>query len=486
MRSIHDPQAVAQTACRMVADHLQVERAYWTEIDWQTREYVISVSFQRPGVSPVSGRFGFDAWEPFTTYLLQDRPVVVDDTHADPRLTDLIREGYAHLQVGADIAIPVTVGGQLRSLLAVNQRAPRRWTDDEATLLRGIAVRCWAEVERARAEKALRDSEEKFRTLFETIDEGYCLLELVLDASGRVVDWIYLEVNASFVRQAGDAGRAVVGKRGSEWLPNFDRQWLDMLTGVYQTGEPLRTEIHAEDLDRWVSAHYSRVGGAGSPFIATVFDDISDHKRAELALREREERQAFLLRFSDALRAEPDADAVAYRAIRMLGDEMALDRCYITFYRPEDDAADFPYQVGNDSVPPLPPRVRLSDFPEAYAQVLEKTFVIEDDFERRGLTPEERANSKVLGMRAMIASTVRKGERNPICSMAAVSSRPRRWTPGEIALVEETAERTWAAMERALAESALRASEAKYRALYADLAPSAAVDRPTHGDAGAP
>jgi GAF domain-containing protein len=95
-------------------------------------------------------------------------------------------------------------------------------------------------------------------------------------------------------------------------------------------------------------------------------------------------------------------------------------------------------------------------------EVLNKTFVVEDDFERRGLSQAERANSKALGMRAMVASTVRRGERNPISSMAAVSSRPRRWRLGEIALVEETAERTWAAMERALAESTLRESEEKY------------------------
>ena len=57
------------------------------------------------------------------------------------------------------------------------------------------------------------------------------------------------------------------------------------------------------------------------------------------------------------------------------------------------------------------------------------------------------------------ASTVRRGERRPLSSLAAVSSRPRRWTPAEIALVEEAAERTWTAMERARSEAALRERE---------------------------
>jgi PAS domain S-box-containing protein len=204
---------------------------------------------------------------------------------------------------------------------------------------------------------------------------------------------------------------------------------------------------------------------ASAAFQMTLALDEAAAERSEA--RASEERQAFLLKFSDALRAQPSADAVAYCAITMLSEHLRLDRCYITYYRPDDDEADFSYQVGNETVPPLPAKVRLSDFPDAYEQVLDKTFVIEDDFERRGLSEAERSNSKALGMRAMVASTVRRGERNPLCSMAAVSSRPRRWTHTEIALVEEAAERTWGALERARAEAALRESE---QALATDLA----------------
>jgi PAS domain S-box-containing protein len=198
----------------------------------------------------------------------------------------------------------------------------------------------------------------------------------------------------------------------------------------------------------------------------TLIAETTGRVHAEAELREREGRQAFLLELSDTLRAEPSADAVANRAIRMLSARMNLDRCYITFYRVADDRADVPYQVGNDSVPALPDTLRLSDFPDAFHQVLDKTVVIEDDFERRGLSDAEKRNSQALGMRALLASTLRKGEHNPVSSMAAVSATPRRWTPGEVALVEEVAERTWAAMEHARAEAALRESEERYRTLF--------------------
>lgn len=80
--------------------------------------------------------------------------------------------------------------------------------------------------------------------------------------------------------------------------------------------------------------------------------------------RSGEERQAFLLRLSDAMRAEPSADAVADRALRTLLDQIRLDRCYIGTYRLAEDIGAFPHQVHDDSLPPLPAQARLSDFPK--------------------------------------------------------------------------------------------------------------------------
>jgi len=310
---------------------------------------------------------------------------------------------------------------------------------------------------RKRAEEALRASEEKFRTLFETIDEGFCVQELVFDQAGRVVDLIYREANAAFEQHTGLA--EANGKRASEVFPHIEPYWFDALTRVYQTGVMERTEGYNVDTGRWLTSQYLRIGGAGSPFIAAVFSDITERKQLE-------QQQAFLLKFSDALRTEPDADAVAHRALALLQEQLGLDRCYLTTYYLDENRADVDYQLGNDTVPPLPAYFVLSDYPEALALTFTKTVVIEDDWERQGLSEAEQHNSQQLGMRALLAATVRK-EGQPLWSLAAINSRPRRWTPGEIALVEEVAERTWAALEHARAEEALRESEEKFASLFA-------------------
>ena len=56
---------------------------------------------------------------------------------------------------------------------------------------------------RVRAERALIDSEEKFRTVFESIDEGFCIVEMQFDAAGKATDYRFVDVNPAFERQTG-------------------------------------------------------------------------------------------------------------------------------------------------------------------------------------------------------------------------------------------------------------------------------------------
>lgn len=315
--------------------------------------------------------------------------------------------------------------------------------------------------ERARLEAALRESEERYRTLFEVMDTGFAINELVRDEEGKAVDLRYLEFNPALEKLVGWSAKDTVGRLMSEKFTAAETaKWVSDFDGIIKSGMSAQSEHYHQSLDMWFRANASPMGGDR---VALIYQNTTAEKRAEIAQREERERQDFLLRFSDTLRTEETVDAVAMRAIQLLFDQLRLDRCYIAYYRPEADEAIFPYQIGNDTVPPLPEMVRLSDFPEAYEQVLDQTFVINDDYERRGLSEDERANSRGLGMRAMLASTVRRGEKNPLSSMMAVSSSPRQWSAGEIALVEEIAERTWSAIERVRAEVALRESEERFQ-----------------------
>src|SRR5262249_19293154 len=172
---------------------------------------------------------------------------------------------------------------------------------------------------RARAEEALRESEAKYRTLFQSVDEGFCVMEVVSDDRGNITDLIFREVNSAFERHTGL--RDAVGKRVRQILPNLEQHWIDAYTRVATTGEPVRIENYSAGSDRWYSVHLSRIGGAGSRSVAVVFEDITARKRQE-------RDQAFLLKLSDELRPLTDAIAVQHTASRILGEHLKVSRAF--------------------------------------------------------------------------------------------------------------------------------------------------------------
>ena len=142
--------------------------------------------------------------------------------------------------------------------------------------------------ERKRAGEVIRESEARYRNLFDSIDEGFCVIEMIFDELGKPVDWRYLEVNPSFEKQSGM--HEVAGKRARELLPEIEKHWLEMYGNVALTGEPVRFVNEVKALDRWIDLYAFRIGGPDSCKVAVVFNDITERKRAEIALHDSEER----------------------------------------------------------------------------------------------------------------------------------------------------------------------------------------------------
>jgi PAS domain S-box-containing protein len=136
--------------------------------------------------------------------------------------------------------------------------------------------------ERKQTEEALQQSEERYRTLFGSIDEGFCVIEMLFDEKQQPIDYRFLEVNPAFERQSGLRG--VVGKRMREIAPNHEMHWFEAYGSVALTGEPVRFVNEAKALDRWFDVYAFRFGGPNSRKVATVFMDITERRRAEQAL----------------------------------------------------------------------------------------------------------------------------------------------------------------------------------------------------------
>jgi PAS domain S-box-containing protein len=146
--------------------------------------------------------------------------------------------------------------------------------------------------ERKRAEEKLQESEKRYRNLFSAMNEGFCVIEVLFDAEGKPDDYRFLEVNDAFEKQTGL--HDTVGKSVRELIPNNEAFWYEIYGKIALTGEPAHFMNEVKDLNRFYNVHAYRVGEPDERRVAIVFNDISDIKQAEEALR----RHADLLRLS--------------------------------------------------------------------------------------------------------------------------------------------------------------------------------------------
>ena len=159
---------------------------------------------------------------------------------------------------------------------------------------RKVAVLFTNITERKHTEQALLDSEERYRTLFNSIDQGFCLIEMIFDDHGRAVDYRFLEVNPTFEKQSGLVGAA--GKRVRELIPALEAHWFETYGKVARTGETARFVSLVKDLgDRWFDVYACQVGGADSRKVAVVFNDITARKQLDEALQVNERQLRFVL-----------------------------------------------------------------------------------------------------------------------------------------------------------------------------------------------
>ncbi|MGZ8285191.1 MAG: PAS domain S-box protein [Allosphingosinicella sp.] len=140
------------------------------------------------------------------------------------------------------------------------------------------------------AEAALRVSEARYRTLFETVEAGFCVVEAIVDDAGRPVDYRFIEANPAFHMQTGLPHAN--GRTARELVPNLEPFWVETYGRVALTGEPVRFESGSEAMGRWFDVHALRVGDPEARRVAILFSDISDRRRAEDRMRELNETLA--------------------------------------------------------------------------------------------------------------------------------------------------------------------------------------------------
>ncbi len=168
LRPLGDPLDRQEMAARLLGEHLDVNRVGYAELGTSPptirREYI-------RGVAPLAGRGLAGAFGPaFQDAFQRGETVVVSDVRTDPRFSESARAVLGEREIAALVGVTLLKGGQLVAAFGANNATPRDWTSGEVELIRDVAERTWEAVERARAEAALRGSEERLAFLLKLSD----------------------------------------------------------------------------------------------------------------------------------------------------------------------------------------------------------------------------------------------------------------------------------------------------------------------------
>ena len=456
--SLADPLEVQRIAANLLGEHLQVNHAHYGEV---RGEYVhISHSYAY-GLPPMVGSFHADD---FGKRLMRGyragRLQVCVNTTSDPLFDDKERQVLAAAHIGAYIAVPLVKEGVWVATLSVQNIKPREWTPTEVEAVQEVAQRTWAAVARTRAERAMFRSEEKYRSLFESIDEGVSTMEVIFDVNDKPIDYRLLDINPAHEAMTG-VGHDVLGKRIREFMPTIEQRVIDRVGQVALTSQPIRFEEFVSPMDSWFDAYLSRVGGSGSRTVVSVFKNITERRRREANLR-------FLAETSVDFAPLKGAEDIMHSIGSRLAQHLGLARCNFSVVDVDSDHIDCIYAWRrDDAMADLLGKHRISTFLnksgcQHYAAG--QLSVINDAQNHPLLNPLTLGLFDQLSLGSIVDVPYLKDGRWRFL-LTIARSAAGKWREDEIELIREIAERTYLRIERARAEEALRESEDRLQAL---------------------
>ncbi len=298
---------------------------------------------------------------------------------------------------------------------------------------------------RRRAEMVTRESEEKYRSLFASIDEGYVLLDVILDDQGKAIDALYLEANPAAERMVG---QQLVGHTARELRPTLEASWFETFGRVARTGVSERREEYAGPLDAWFDFFAFKIGASDDRRVAVVYQDVTTRKR-------REANAALLAEITHELARYGTISEITRAVGRILERHLKTPFCEFLALNAKEGTGTFLGRWAGTATARVPETIQISDLAiaDAMARANVGDAMVAHDLSSSPLTFSN--GDRLVTARAFVGVPLHiDGDRRYVFGVH--DSRPRAWREDEVELVREVGQRVSARYERIRAEEQLR------------------------------
>ena len=285
LRLADDVTDLPYQAAELLGNTLNAGRVGYGTFDDATATLYVERDFTQEGIASLAGGTALLDYGSFIDSLRRGELVAIDDVRLDPR-TSNAAAALQDKDTLSFVNVPVLENGKLVAVLFLNHPTVRHWRKDELELIQDVAERTRTAFESDRDLKARRRTDARYRTLFDALEVGFCIIELKFDGDNRAIDYRLEEINPAFERQTALHGAG--GKWVSEAAPGLEQHWFDLYGSVALSGEAIRFENFAGVLGegRWYEVHAYPADDLGTNRVAVLFNDITARKVAEERLRD--------------------------------------------------------------------------------------------------------------------------------------------------------------------------------------------------------
>jgi PAS domain S-box-containing protein len=390
---------------------------------------------------------------------VRQRQAVITNDYAAPHPW---KRGHpeGHVEVTHHMGVPIFDGKKIVIVAGMGNK-PSDYNESDVRQVTLLMEGMWRIIQRQRTEEALRESEAKFRSLFDNMTEGVALHELIYDDQGTSVDYRIVSTNPAFEKHTGLKGELIHGRLASAAYGTGAAPYLEIYAQVAHSGEAYAFETFFPPLDRHF--HISVNSPKRGQFV-TVFEDITERKRVEEIFKLNESRLEALLKLNQ-MAAAPLREIASFaleEAINLTGSTIG----YLAFMN-EDESVLTMHAWSKDALA----ECAIMDKPLVYPvettglwgeAVRQRRAVITNDYAAPNPWKKGCPEGHVQVTKHMNAPIF---DGNKIVILAGVGNKPTDYDESDVRQLTLLMEGMWRIIQRNRVEETLRESEEKYRGL---------------------